>query len=679
MNESNMTLGLSMLLTKELIKSTDEKEVVKPTSEQIESYRYFYGNLEEQLGNVKATYEAKQEVVKGDKKQTEKLDQELKDKQQAIIDNFKSDKVVIDKINQERQGFLVSAKKSDLDKSYQEATYLADNYYYVLKSNQGYFYSNVSSINKETSQEKVDKVLKELGVGQLNQIDDDVYLNMDRLSHISPQYHSFFSESYVPLTATTIAKKGSQAQLMSAFIAKQEKRANTIKLISVAILLSGGVTLIYMMYHPLGTRISWIKKLRLDDLVVLSLVSFFILTINMNSFSMHFTNSEPRLQYVFPVSLLLVMTLIWSILMMLLGHMLTRGKVSVMSSIKEMRLVMWYKKIKRAYYTLPAWMQVVLVLAVYPLFVLFIYHQRAGKLFGVDTFLFILLTIYLIFSMSQVIIFAVSGFKLGKSQEQFLIDINEPVKVNDGVKGANENFNQIKKVVLDAKKQENLATSLQAELLTNVSHDLRTPLTAIISYGDLLEHSEGLTENQEKYVSVINQKSSRMKRIIDDVFTVSKMNHGEVELRKEEIDITQMIQQIIAEYYEEFKEKELVVLYNKPEVDLVVDIDGEKIWRVLDNLLTNALKYSLPGTRVYIRVSQVEEHILIEMKNIANYQLNEDATRLVEKFQRGDTSRNTEGTGLGLAIVESIVLLHGGVVRVKVDGDMFKVTVGLPL
>ena len=99
-----------------------------------------------------------------------------------------------------------------------------------------------------------------------------------------------------------------------------------------------------MMYHPLGTRISWIKKLRLDDLVVLSLVSFFILTINMNSFSMHFTNSEPRLQYVFPVSLLLVMTLTWSILMMLLGHMLTRGKVSVMSSIKEMRLVMWYKK-----------------------------------------------------------------------------------------------------------------------------------------------------------------------------------------------------------------------------------------------------------------------------------------------------------------------------------------------
>lgn len=146
-------------------------------------------------------------MVKGDKKQTEKLDQELKDKQQAIIDNFKSDKVVIDKINQECQGFLVSAKKSDLDKSYQEATYLTDNYYYVLKSNQGYFYSNVSSINKETSQEKVDKVLEELGVGQLNQIDDDVYLNMDRFSHISPQYHSFLVSHMCHLQQQLLLKK----------------------------------------------------------------------------------------------------------------------------------------------------------------------------------------------------------------------------------------------------------------------------------------------------------------------------------------------------------------------------------------------------------------------------------------------------------------------------------------
>lgn len=216
---------------------------------------------------------------------------------------------------------------------------------------------------------------------------------------------------------------------------------------------------------------------------------------------------------------------------------------------------------------------------------------------------------------------------------------------------------------------------LKTELITNVSHDLRTPLTSIITYTDLLKNPSITDEERSSYIAILDKKSMRLKTLIEDLFEVSKMATGNIELDKRKVDLTQLLQQAIAEHQEDIDKSGLdyrVAIGTKP---IMSYVDGQKWWRVLDNLIINTLKYALPNTRVYINLDQVDGEAIFVIKNIAKYELGNDVNELTERFKRADTSRHTDGSGLGLAIAQSIVDLHGGSLRMEVDGDLFKVTV----
>ena len=241
------------------------------------------------------------------------------------------------------------------------------------------------------------------------------------------------------------------------------------------------------------------------------------------------------------------------------------------------------------------------------------------------------------------------------------------------------NLNNLREGVQISMNAQAKSERLKTELITNVSHDLRTPLTSIITYTDLLKTEDLSVEERLKYVDILDKKSQRLKTLIEDLFEVSKMASGNLELNKQRVDLTQLLQQALAEHEEEISTTGLDFRVNLPEVALVANVDGQRWWRVLDNLIVNAIKYSMPGTRVYITLQQVNHHAQFVVKNISKYELNEKGEELFERFKRADTSRHTDGSGLGLAIAQSIVDMHAGEMHIDVDGDLFKVTVEIPI
>ncbi|KGR79361.1 MFS domain-containing histidine kinase [Ureibacillus manganicus] len=232
----------------------------------------------------------------------------------------------------------------------------------------------------------------------------------------------------------------------------------------------------------------------------------------------------------------------------------------------------------------------------------------------------------------------------------------------------------VKKSMIEQAKSERLKT----ELITNVSHDLRTPLTSIITYTDLLKNPDITEDERKRYIDVLDKKSARLKTLIEDLFEVSKMASGNIELSKQRVDLTQLFKQAIGEHDESFKEIGLDLKVSTPEQQLYAYVDGQKIWRVLDNLVVNALKYSLKGSRVYLTLKQNGRDAEFTVKNISSYELGDHVEELTERFKRADASRHTDGSGLGLAIAQSIVDLHNGRMSIEVDGDLFKVTVTIP-
>ncbi|GEN85125.1 two-component sensor histidine kinase [Sporosarcina luteola] len=241
-----------------------------------------------------------------------------------------------------------------------------------------------------------------------------------------------------------------------------------------------------------------------------------------------------------------------------------------------------------------------------------------------------------------------------------------------------KNLNNLREGVRASMTEQAKSERLKTELITNVSHDLRTPLTSIITYTDLLKDETITPEERSKYVDILDKKSQRLKTLIEDLFEVSKMASGNLELHKQRVDLMQLLQQALAEHAEEIADSGLDFRSTLPEDMLVAYVDGQRWWRVLDNLIVNAIKYALPGTRVYLTLRKVGESAEFVVKNITKYELGENVDELFERFKRADTSRHTDGSGLGLAIAQSIVDMHHGNMKIELDGDLFKVTVTVP-
>jgi signal transduction histidine kinase len=252
-----------------------------------------------------------------------------------------------------------------------------------------------------------------------------------------------------------------------------------------------------------------------------------------------------------------------------------------------------------------------------------------------------------------------------------------PIKGKSALTQAAINVNHIQQQIQTSQHVQVKSERLKTELITNVSHDLRTPLTSIMTYTALLKSQDLTSDEQNAYVEIIDRKSKRLQTLIDDLFEVSKMASGNVELYKDKIDINQLLHQTLAEYDEAIKDSTLQFRTQSLENPIFATVDGQKLWRVFDNLIGNILKYSLEQTRVYISVQEINDQVKLTFKNVSKYELNEQADELFERFKRGDTSRQTEGSGLGLAIAKSIIDLHGGELNIKIDGDLFKVTITL--
>jgi len=283
-------------------------------------------------------------------------------------------------------------------------------------------------------------------------------------------------------------------------------------------------------------------------------------------------------------------------------------------------------------------------------------------------------------------------YSLKKSIE--IIKVNEAIKKSeDGnikyeikdqcspeVRELLNNISKIKEgysiAVEDALKNEKLKT----ELISNVSHDLRTPLTSIINYVNILR--QDITKDEkEDYLAIVEKKAKKLKVLIDDLFEMSKINSGKMELFKDNIDVVSLIHQTIGEYYYIYESKNIEFKVDSYREEVYIDLDGKLISRAIENIIINAMKYSLEGTRVYVDIREKDGYIVLSFKNISNYEMNFDNKEIFERFARGDSSRNSriEGSGLGLAITKSIIELHDGKVYITREGDMFKIFIYLPL
>ena len=225
--------------------------------------------------------------------------------------------------------------------------------------------------------------------------------------------------------------------------------------------------------------------------------------------------------------------------------------------------------------------------------------------------------------------------------------------------------------------QQSLKNERQkTELITNVSHDIKTPLTSIINYVDLLKKEEMPNEKAKEYLEILDSKSQRLKRLTEDLVEASKASSGNIKLKKEKINVNEIIKQVSGEFEDKFKARNLEEIMTLPEENIFIQADGRYLYRVLENLYSNASKYAMESSRIYLDVIPKQTSIVIQMKNVSKEKLNITTDELMQRFVRGDSSRNTEGSGLGLYIASSLTELQGGKFHIYLDGDLFKVTLG---
>lgn len=227
--------------------------------------------------------------------------------------------------------------------------------------------------------------------------------------------------------------------------------------------------------------------------------------------------------------------------------------------------------------------------------------------------------------------------------------------------------------------QEVKSQRMKAELITNVSHDLKTPLTAIITYINLLKEENVTEEQRREYLGTLERKSLRLKSLIEDLFEVSKANSQNITLNLMDVDIMNLVKQVEFEMSDKLSAANLDIRMNLTDERLILPLDSQKTYRIFENLFGNVAKYAMPGTRVYVNGFCVDDKVLITIKNISAQEITVDSAELMERFVRGDASRNTEGSGLGLAIAKSFAELQGGELSLEVDGDLFKATVSWTL
>ena len=295
------------------------------------------------------------------------------------------------------------------------------------------------------------------------------------------------------------------------------------------------------------------------------------------------------------------------------------------------------------------------------------------NIFPIGILIGIILTIIYIVIFIKELIYLDKIIISSKAATEGKLNCNIEEKGRGHLRELAHDINNIRDGLRKSIESEIKSENMKTELITNVSHDLKTPLTSIINYIDLLKRENIESETAKDYINILDKKSQRLKVLIDDLFEASKATSGAMELNITKIDIVQLLKQSLGENDERFKNSNLSVKLDIPDTKIFINGDGQRLYRVFENLISNIVKYSLSNTRVYIQMYVDDENkVIIIMRNISAYELDFCANEITNRFKRGDSSRSTEGSGLGLAIAKSIVELHGGKFNIEVDGDLFK-------
>lgn len=323
-------------------------------------------------------------------------------------------------------------------------------------------------------------------------------------------------------------------------------------------------------------------------------------------------------------------------------------------------------------------------------------HKVVFKIVTANFIVLVLICSFWFFGIFALIIYSILLFAVlikyyNDMQKKYLLLLSATNQIAEGNLDVNiqeelgifepfkEEIQKIQSGFKKAVEEEVKSQSMKTELITNVSHDLKTPLTAIITYVNLLKEENVTKEEQDAYIDILEKKSMRLKDLIEDLFEISKANSNNVTLNLSDIDIVSLLKEVRVDLTDKIEGSSIQFKWMLPEEKLMLNLDGQKMYRVFENLLVNIVKYSLEDSRAYISIEKAGEFAVITMKNISAVELDLQGEDFTERFVRGDKSRNTEGSGLGLAIAKSFVEVQGGNIQVETDGDLFKVIIRFQL
>lgn len=662
----------------ELIDMTEEeaKESVSASKNEIKDYRYNYGTFKGQKTNIEAEYNYQIDNARaaGDKEKMNELTAERDKKIQQMKTIFEDDEYV--------KGKIISRKTKQIEEYYKliDETKMEFSQYnsvfrYILKDVEtGEVFTNLKAYSEKRAEELISAPDMVHIMEYPSGISDTLRVEMPPGVNKVPRQF----EGKIGLLKSA-PETNPLVWNYHQFLEKQ-KLFYWYTASGLASLVLGLYLLARVLFRGKETSPSRIIPLDVGAFLFTVIAFFLLIYIKKNSsyYLGDVVNSgELVLKWLISGFWMGVSTLLFSNL----AKRLLGDASTVRADLKRSVMYRIYKGIKDAFLLRSIGFQTFFLLGVIAAFIPAAYIVADSNWF---LHKFLVFFLFLLFGVPAMIIIIkragqfnkISAYTSELANGNLGPDLE--IKGNSPLDELGRNITKIKQGVKISMKEQAKSERLKTELITNVSHDLRTPLTSIITYTELLKSPEATEEDRTGYIDIIDRKSKRLKVLIDDLFEASKMASGNVELQKANVDIVQLLQQSLAEHEEDISKSSLQFRFSNPEEPVYCHVDGQKIWRVFDNLIGNILKYSLEYSRVFISVSAGEGRAAIVLKNVTKFELSEEVDELFERFKRGDASRNTEGSGLGLAIAKSIVDLHEGDMDIEVDGDLFKVSVVLP-
>lgn len=692
---NNLAWYIAMFELSDFTKA-EAKAAISVTDEEINEHRYRYGNLEEQVTNINDQYEHRiQEALSAQNQEiADTLISERDTKIEDITNNFKSDDHVRAKVKKEKEQAIELYFRDRESYRSDYVRYSQDFLYYFEEKGTENVFTNINLENNDSIETFMNN--------------QDILFNTrfsfsrDNLIHNNVHGYEKILENVIPETIGFIEGDIIVPNSTSSRIYQNYENYKIKQSVVIIYVVAGFIALLLGMFIARKAKATevelewwrtWYSKLPIDSRIIFLLLTAFGTFISIVLFFDQFLYFFDYPQtYGLELFICITAGTFFMALTIIQGKLIAielKSQKNVKEQWKKgMSYNTWikFKKFARrmieslneAFLNRSTGTQLFLVLGI-----IFGLGVAAFMVFVHPVFLLFYLVLLALIGIPIVVILVRRVGEFNRIYEKTNELAAGKMGPNLDISGKSiltslaENINVLKQGVKASQNAQAKSERLKTELITNVSHDLRTPLTSIISYAELLKKEDVSEEDRNAYLEIIDRKSKRLKLLIDDLFEVSKMASGNMELHKDKVDLVQLLQQSLAEYDDKMKESSLLFRFNTQEKPIYATVDGQKLWRVFDNLIGNIIKYSLENSRVYINIDEKDGQATISFKNVSKYELSDNIDELFERFKRGDVSRHTEGSGLGLAIAKSIIDMHEGTLELDIDGDLFKVTIVL--